>query len=142
MRTNRRNFLKTSGFSVIGLVAAAGLPKQIFGANQEFALQNSDSFRELIGTNFTLYKNDSAIEAVLSDVKIFTPKKSVAKQAAAVRTQKTASFRLVFRTAENNLEQNIYQVFHPSIGLFSLMLVPGVTENNQPTLSAVINKLS
>jgi len=138
MRTNRRNFLKTSGFSVIGLVAAAGLPKQIFGANQEFALQNSDSFRELIGTTFTLYKNDLAIEAVLSDVKIFTPKKS----ATVARMTKTTSFRLIFRVPQAESEQNIYQVFHPSIGLFSLMLVTGMTENNQPTLSAVINKLS
>ncbi|MCD9187394.1 MAG: hypothetical protein LUM44_13245 [Pyrinomonadaceae bacterium] len=138
MRTNRRIFLKTTGFSVIGLVAATGLPKQIFGADQEFVLQNPVSFRNLIGTNFTLYKNDSAIEAVLSDVKVFTPKKS----AAVARTPKTASFRLIFRVPEAESEQNIYQVFHPSIGLFNLMLVPGSTENNQPTLSAVINKLA
>lgn len=143
MKTNRRNFLKTSGFSALGLIASINLPKQVFGASQEFALQTSDSFRNLIGTNFTLYQTDSAIESVLLDVKTFTPKKSnQLKQTSTVRTVKTNSFRLVFAVSDNNLEQKFYQVFHPSIGLFNLLLVPGMTENNQPTLSAVINRFS
>lgn len=143
MKTNRRNFLKTSGFSALGLIATINLPKQVFGAGQEFALQNSESFRNLIGTNFTLYQTDSAIESVLLDVKTFAPIKSTKlKQNSMVRTTKTNSFRLIFAVSDHNLEQKFYQVFHPSIGLFNLLMVPGVTENNQPTLSAVVNRLA
>lgn len=142
MKTNRRNFLKASGFSLIGVIGLSFSPNQVFGFSQGLANLNAGSFSTLIGTNFTLYKNDSAIESVLSEVKTYAPNKSTkSKQSGFVKTTKTNSFRLIFRVPDNNLEQDFYQIFHPSIGLFNLLLVPGNTENGAPTLSAVINRL-
>lgn len=139
MKLNRRSFLISSSSTLIGTIALANYPKEIFGADTEFAFQNASSFRNLIGTSFTFYKNDSAFEAVLTEVKKYAPKSSKFLDIAGSNS-KTNSFSLTFDIKEENLQQDYYRIFHPSLGFFGLMLVPGINPKNQAVLTASINR--
>ncbi|HQU84921.1 MAG TPA: hypothetical protein PKY59_17410 [Pyrinomonadaceae bacterium] len=139
MKLNRRNFLISSSTTLFGAVTLANLPKQVFGANSEFVLQNANAFRNLTGTIFTIYKNDSAIESVLTEVKKYAPKNKKAL-ADSNSESKMNRYTLIFNVPQDNLQQDYYQIFHQSLGLFNLMLVPGFNQENQPVLVAAISQ--
>lgn len=150
MKINRRKFLKTSGFTLIGMIGLVNAPNQIFGADQiagsrqfdSLLSQNADSFRRLLGTSFTIYTDDSAFTSELLEVKDYIPSKTAKSgQSRFAKKPETKSFRLIFSLPEMDPQQAYYQIYHPSIGIFNLMLVPGISATDQNTFTAVINRM-
>lgn len=151
MNFSRRNFIKTSGLTAVGLVGLAISPERIFGADafgefQTDALysQNEASFRELIGTKFTIYSDNFATDAQLEEVKNFSAQSSKEKtRRAAFGKSRAECFSLAFvlTTTAENLQQDVYKIFHPAIGHFDLLLVPSISEKGAPALTAVINRI-
>lgn len=149
MKFSRRNFIKTGGLTAVGLVGLAISPEQIFGANASGAFQtdalysqNEASFRELIGTKFTIYSDNFAADAQLETVKNFSvqPSKKTNRRTAFGKSR-AECFSLAFILTTENLQQDVYKVFHPAIGHFDLLLVPSVSEKGAPALTAVINRI-
>ena len=147
MKFTRRNFIKTGSLSAIGLVGLASSPNQIFGAKNSGAyqtdalyLQSCESFQQLIGTQFTIYGKDFAISSELQSVRKFSTKgrKTAVRRGNFGRTE---CFSLVFLISSTDLQQDVYSMFHPSIGQFDLLLVPSKNEQNEPTSTAVINRI-
>ncbi len=149
MKFTRRNFIKTGSLSAIGLVGLASSPSQIFGAKSSGAfqtdalyLQSSESFQKLIGTKFTIYCKDFAISSELQDVRKFSSKdvKTAGRRRGFGKTN-AECFSLIFLLPTEDLTQDVYSMFHPTIGQFDLLLVPSKNEQNEPTFTAVINRI-
>lgn len=151
MKFSRRNFIKTGGLTAVGLVGLAISPERIFGADASGAFQtdalysqNEASFRELIGTKFTIYSDDFAADAQLETVKNFSAQSSKKPdQRTAFGNSRAECFSLAFVLAAmaENLRQDVYKIFHPAIGHFDLLLVPSVSEKGATALTAVINRI-
>lgn len=149
MKYTRRNFFKKSGFTAVGLLSLASSPNLIFGESisnsfETDALygQSYESFRNLIGTKFTIYGEDFAFSAELENVKDFSVK-SVKNNLRknAFRNRGTECFSLIFLLSSDDLPQDVYQVFHPAIGQFDLLLVPSANLKGNPTFTATINRI-
>lgn len=133
MKYPRRDFIKFGGLALGILPVLTG---RGFGQSDltpdTLLLQNAESFQRLIGSQFTFYRKNSAVSVVLIEVGIYRP------------TQKkfgAESFSLVFEMPTDEFEQENYQMFHPSIGSFELLSVPGKSSNGTPLLIAVINRI-
>jgi TAT (twin-arginine translocation) pathway signal sequence len=149
MTFSRRNFIKTSGLTAIGLVGLASCPASIFGAKATDAFQtdalfsqNLDSFNRLLNSNFTIYGENFALTGELSEVKPFSPEKTKNRNRESSFGKSGAEcFSLVFLTKQGGIPQAVYQVFHPKIGQFDLLLVPSKNSQDEFALTAVINRI-
>ena len=96
-------------------------------------------FKKLIGSQFTLYTENLATAAVLVEIKegsIVNEKKT-----ARLKTRSTEEFMLSFRVSSAEMQQATYQIFHPELGQFDLLLVPAKNKKGENLLNAVINRL-
>jgi hypothetical protein len=149
MTFSRRNFIKTSGLTALGLVGLASCPADIFGAKAADAFQtdalfsqNLDSFNRLLNSNFTIYGDDFALTGELSEVRQFSPEKTKnTNRKNSFGKSGAECFSLVFLINQADLPQAVYKVFHPKIGQFDLLLVPSENSQNQSALTAVINRI-
>lgn len=146
----RRSFIE-----VFGLSAVAGLtlnsPGKIFGQSRQsgdvFPIPpasmedplfsfTSAHFTPFLNTDFQIPRADSreTTSLRLIDVKTFQRKENLAKGAVG------ESFSLLFRgSLPENLSGDCFEFSHPSLGLFTLFLVP---VNKEPDLyEAIINHL-
>ena len=145
MKYSRRDFVKLGGL---------GVTTALFGAETLYArakgsvavdtsaagllFQSSENFTALIGSTFTVYTKDGAVNATLVTVKDFNPVRLPRRT-----RQKPVSgpYSLAFAINGSGLPQDAYDLFHPTTGLFRLLLVPGENTAGQPLLIAVINRL-
>jgi hypothetical protein len=133
MKYTRRDFIKFGSLAagILPTLASHGFARADSMSGALF-LQNSDSFRGLIGSQFTFYRTDLASTAVLTEVQDY--------QAAGIKSGGNC-FSLVFEMPSDDFVQETYDMFHPSIGKFELLSVPGKSEKGTSLLIAVINRL-
>ncbi len=129
MKFTRRNFVKFGGAAVF---AALGFSDTIFAKTRNdsvLANQTAESFRQLIGTEFYIWCDDFSTSAKLGRIQDF-PK----------QTKGGESFSMFFETSLKRAEQATYNVFHPSLGNFELLLTEGRSEN-RCLLVATVNRI-
>jgi hypothetical protein len=129
MNYSRRDFIKFGGFALgmLPTLATTG-----FGSgNSKFALYNIESVEKLLGSAFTIYTTEFAVESKLMEVKVADSKTSTSGNC----------FSMVFELQSNSLEQGTYQMYHPEIGMFNLFLVPGISKAGVPLMIAVVNRI-
>lgn len=129
MDFTRRDFVKFGGFAAI---AVLGFSDSAFAANDgnTLANQTSESFRQLIGTEFYVWNESLSKTSVrMSQVQDFPN-----------RTPDGECFSIVFETHLREIKQATYNVFHPSIGEFELFMTEGKI-GNQCALIATINRI-
>jgi hypothetical protein len=145
MKYSRRDFVKLGGLGVGAALFGtemlyAGVNGNMAGDTSAAGLlfQSSENFTALIGSNFTIYKDDGAVNATLITVKDFSPPRPSRK----TRQKRTSGpYSLAFELHDAELAQNTYDLFHPKTGLFRLLMVPGENTAGQPLLVAVINRI-
>jgi hypothetical protein len=129
MNYSRRDFIKFGGFALgmLPTLATAG-----FGSgNSKFELYILESAEKLLGSAFTIYTKEFAVESKLLEVKVADSKTSTSGKC----------FAMVFELQSNLLEQKTYQMYHPKIGIFNLFLVPGISKVGVPLMIAVVNRI-
>jgi len=145
MKYTRRDFVKLGGL---------GVGATLFGTEMLYAgvkgnttadtsaagllFQSSENFKGLIGSNFTIYKDDGAVNATLVTVKDFNPTRPPRRTR---QKQSSGPYSLAFELPGGGLPQHTYDLFHPTTGLFRLLMVPGENTGGQPLLVAVINRI-
>lgn len=129
MDFTRRDFVRLGGFAAI---AALGFSDLAFAANGGNTLvnQTSESFRQLIGTEFYVW-NESLSKTSVRMTKV---------QDFPNRTPDGECFSIVFETGLRKVTQATYNVFHPSIGNFELFLTEGKS-GNCCALIATVNRI-
>ncbi len=142
MKYSRRDFIKIGSLVGFGTGLFSALTTNTVGQNlvspsskffnDALSLQNSDSFHKLVGTEFVIYTENSAITSVLTEVK--TSK-------TAQRKSGGECFSLIFELPSDDFGQNTYEMFHSSIGTFDLLLVPGQSDTGTALFIAVINRI-
>lgn len=142
MNYSRRDFIKLGSLVGFGTGLFSALTSNTAGQNlvspsskffnNALSLQNSDSFQKLIGTEFAIYTETSAFTSILSEVKM---------SKTAKRKSGGECFSLIFELPSDDFGQNTYEMFHPSIGMFKLLLVPGQSDTGKALFIAVINRI-
>lgn len=141
MKYTRRDFIKFGSFAglVAGTIPAfakSALGQDLFSdslktISDPFFFQNAATFQTLVGSEFIVYSDDSTVSAVLSKVEI----------SDSVRKNSGECFSLSFEMPSDNFAQNTYRMFHPTIGYFELLSVPGLRDNGRSALTAIINRI-
>lgn len=144
MSTTRRKFLKAS---VLAAFVAAVPAKAIFsqswkdrdGNPGEIPALESDplsnyskaAFKSYLNSVFQMHTAFGLVEVTLTNVEDMpSPRNGEA-------------FSLLFRGGRRSLRQDTYRLTHPSLGIFSLMLVPtGSDRNGAQGFLAIINRIS
>ncbi len=129
MDFTRRDFVRFGGFAAI---AAFGFSDSAFAEKGGNTLSNqtSESFRQLIGTEF-----------FLRDERLATTSVTMTKvQDFPNRTPDSECFSIVFETRSREVKQATYSVFHPNIGKFELFMTEGKI-GNRCALIATINRI-
>jgi hypothetical protein len=150
MPVSRRTFL-VAGQT---LVAAAALPMKFFGAaTSQFGSANTanlaswtkGTFEPLVSSSFAVHSGALITTwfTLLSveDMNLKTPRQA-APMAFGPRTLRTAqpainTFALRFHATGDTLEQGTYELEHPTLGKFSLFVVPSGTT----TYTAIISHI-
>jgi hypothetical protein len=143
MKYTRRDFIKIGSLVCFGSGIVSAFAKNTVGQklfppssfsynNNALSLQNADSFQKLVGTEFVIYTENSALTSVLSEIYI---------SKSARRKSGGECFTLVFELPSDNFGQNTYKMFHPSIGVFDLLLVPEMSKKGTALFIAVINRI-
>ncbi len=131
MNYSRRDFMRVGGLA-LGLIPLFSIPA--FGkqdvSDSSSLFQSIETFRDLLGSEFTFYRADSAAIGVLSEVIPFESAK-----------KSSASFSMVFELSREGFPQETYEVFNPAIGKFELFAVPGLSKKGVPLLIAVVNSV-
>lgn len=115
----------------------AGFPPE--GYSDLLFSYSGETFKKLIGSQFTLYAEKSAQSAVLVEIKEGSMAKG--KTVSRIKNRSTEEFMLSFRVSSAEMEQATYQVFHPELGQFDLLLVPAKNKKGENLLNAIINRL-
>lgn len=159
MNITRRNFIKFA--TVAGVIAGTNLVAPRFAPAQKrtqnavgdlpadvlndplYSLTAAD-FKNCIGSEFTLLNalDGASATAVLSKVTVV--KKSSKSSKGEVETRrsgKAENFTLAFALPAGELPQATYTLWHPSLGQFDLLLVPGRGNGGENLLHAVINRV-
>lgn len=144
----RRDFIQ-----LFGVTAIAGLtinsPVNIFGQSPGDLFRippesmtdpvfsfTSAHFTPFINGDFQIRQNASreTAQLILTDVKVFERKANLAKGATG------ESFSLLFRgSLPENFAGNSFELFHPSLGVFTLFLAPVGKERDR--YEAIVNHL-
>lgn len=141
MSTSRRKFLKAS--MVAALFAAIPL-RNVSGSSSNYRIASllddppdplstysKAAFQSQVNSIFQLYAGTRVVEVAL---------KQVGDMPAATGGE---CFTLLFRGGSKALKQNTYKLVHPSLGTFSLLLVPtGPDRNGAQGYVATINRLT
>jgi len=141
MSTSRRKFLKAS--MVAALFAAVPL-RNVSGSSSNYWYANplqdppdplstfsKAAFESQLNSIFQLYAASGVIEVSL---------KQIDNMPAPTGGE---CFTLLFRGGSEALKQETYQLVHPSLGTFSLLLVPtGPDQNGAQGYVATINRLT
>jgi hypothetical protein len=154
MTISRRNFIKIGGVSAaliagtsLGIEAAVfektgdagslNLPPEVYG--DALFSYHANTFRKLVGSEFSLQTKDFATTAVLTAIKenSFVSRRTLKGK----QIEPAENFMLLFRVSSPELEQATYTMFHPELGIFSLLLVPAKNDKGENLLNAVINRL-
>lgn len=141
MKYTRRELIKFGSYALFAAGTIPVLAKNTIGQelfsptintfSDPLLFQNANSFQKLVGSEFIFYKNNSAVYAVLSEV----------KTSKTVKNNSGECFSLVFEMPSDDFEQETYDLFQQSIGKFNLLSVPGKSENGKTLLIAVINRI-
>ncbi len=141
MKYTRRDFIKYGKIAFFAVGAMPFLAEKTIGqslaslhtksGNDTLLIHNADSFQKLVGSEFTFYQDNSTVSAELTNVKISKPSLKNPGE----------NFSLDFEMPSADFEQNTYKMFHPTIGYFELLSVPGKQTNGKSLLIAVINRL-
>jgi hypothetical protein len=126
MNFSRRDFVKLGG---IAAVTSLGFSSLAFGQKQGDILlqQTSESFRQLIGTEFYITGGDISTPATLKNVEDFPNKPDNGE-----------SFSLEFQIPLKHSKEDTYRVWHSDLGNFDLFLTEG-RNGKSPVLFATIN---
>jgi hypothetical protein len=150
MSITRRKFLKAGTLvalsAAIPLKAAGQHPRKVNDGNpidqskdlaaDPLANYTRSAFSSYLNSIFRLYAGYSSIDLALVEVKDMMP-------ATGTVPAGSECFSLVFRGESSALRQNTYRIEHPSLGVFSLFLVPGGTdENDRQSYVAIVNRLA
>lgn len=129
MKLTRRDFVKVGGSAAL---AVFGLSTTSFAFLKNTAIENhsSNSFRNLIGEKFSISGSEASAVAKLVKVQDFPYK-----------TKGGECYSMMFEMPSDDFVQDTYEMFHPSIGKFELLSVPGKGENDSSLLISVINRL-
>lgn len=155
MTISRRNFIKIGGISTALLTTGSlgavtnifGQPGNIYGKSfppevytDALFSYRAETFRKLIGSEFSLFADDFAAAAVLTEVRDspFTDGKKLRGRTTTVSSE---DFTLSFKIPYANAKQAIYTVIHRRLGQFDLLLVPAQNAGGEFLLDAVINRL-
>ncbi len=155
MTISRRDFIKIGGISTALLTTGAlgtmtnvfgqsgniygkGLPREVY--SDALFLHRADTFRNLVGSEFSLFADDFAAAAVLTDVRN-SPFMNEKKLRGRTATVSSEDFTLSFKIPYANARQATYTVIHRRLGQFDLLLVPAHNANGEFLLDAVINRL-
>jgi hypothetical protein len=151
MNYSRRGFIKAGGFAAVatfGLASLgfgqkghsldADLPNEIYSDPMYY--QNAESFKNHVGSEFSIMGRNEVTTAVLVEVKeSSTNNKSAAM--AKLRKYTPESFSLAFQINSSAMQQKTYPVCHPNFVQFDLFMVPGKKANGAHLLHAVFNRI-
>ncbi len=155
MTISRRNFIKIGSVSA-ALIAGGcvGLENSVFGQvkniygrvlpaevyDDALLSYHADTFRRLVGSEFSLFTEDFAATAVLSEVRdsVFAARRKIR---SLRKTVSSKDFTLLFEIQDDTAKQATYTIIHPNLGQFELLLVPGQSQTGGFMMSAVINRL-
>ena len=144
MSTSRRRFLKagmlTALFAAVPVRDVLGQswkdrdgnPGEVPGAQSDnLGNYSKATFKSYLNSVFQLHTVYGIVEVTLADVGDMSGSKS------------GECFSLLFRGGSRALRQGTYMLVHPSLGAFSLFLVPGGSDQNgAQEYVATINRLS
>jgi hypothetical protein len=144
MSTSRRRFLKTG---MLTALFAVGPVKTIFsqswkdqdGNPRDPLAQQNDAFNNYSKAAFRSYLNSTfQLESAFGIVAV-----TLTQVDDLPSPRNGETFALVFRGGSRALRQGTYVLTHPSMGTFSLLLVPtGADRNGAQGYMATINRLS
>jgi hypothetical protein len=154
MTISRRKFIKIGSVSAaliagtsLGIEAAVfgqtvdsggvNLPPEVYG-DPLFSYQ-AETFRKLVGTEFSLQTEDFAETVVLTEM-MESPAVS-RKVLRGKQIESKEDFMLSFRVSSAEAKQSTYTMVHPELGKFDLLLVPANNNKGENLLNAVINRL-
>ena len=144
MSTSRRKFLKagmlTALFAAVPLRGVLGQswkdrdgnPGEVPGAQSDTLSNYSKAtFKSYLNSIFQIHTVYGIVEVTLTEVGDMTSSRG------------GEAFSLLFRGGSRPLKQDTYRLVHPSLGTFSLLLVPGRPDSNgAQSYVATINRLS
>jgi len=131
MRFSRRNFIKTGGLAIAGVLGFTEFARGQKRRGDALSAYGADFFNNYLDTEFTLYSEAAETTAVLVAVK-----ETVSRRRKSTAECFTLSFQIPTEAA-----QATYTVFHPQMRVFDLFLVPGASEEGEHLLNAVINRI-
>jgi hypothetical protein len=143
MSISRRAFIKTGALAVVvagislkpGLLALGQEPTVALPASDPLSNYTQATFEQYVNSIFTL-RGRKTVEVMLTKVEDSLPAKTS-------RAGGRESFTLHFRGGGTRLPQDTYVIEHPSLGTFSMFLVPTTTdENGAQGYVAVVNRLA
>lgn len=148
MATSRRNFIKIGGISAALLTTGSlGIGRNVFGESlpaeaysDALYSYRADTFRKLIGSEFSVFTDDFAATAVLTEVRD-SPFTDAKKMSGKSETVSTEDFTLSFKIPDGAAKQATYTVINSELGQFDLLLVPAQNAKGEFLLDAVINRL-
>jgi hypothetical protein len=131
MKYSRRDVIKLGGLAAI---SSLGLSGRIIGMPQwaQSDLLSSlgiHTFQPLIGTNF-----------YVSAGKFYETVTLVSVKELSRITINGECFLLDFEIDSADAKQAVYQIFHPQIGNFEMLLVPG-KDSGRNVITATINRI-
>lgn len=129
MKFTRRNFVKLGGFAVL---AGITLPNSAFGQiseNNILANLTTESFRDLVGSEFYVLSENLSTPSILVKVQDFP-----------AATETGECFALTFAVKAKRIKQATYRVFHPELGNFELFMTEGKSGRSN-ALIALINRI-
>jgi hypothetical protein len=128
MEFTRRDFLKIGSAAMVATLGSANPAFPSTGADVLIGLQSA-SFRNLVGTEFYLSADSISSFARLVEVRDFPSE-----------TKLSECFSLHFECEADQPLQSTYDVFHPEIGNFQLMMPAGKSDSRTTTMVATINR--
>jgi hypothetical protein len=131
MKYSRRDMIKFGGLTVIsslGLSGAAIGQRRLFESDLLLTL-GARSFRPLVGTYFYLSAGEFSETAILDSITELSPK-----------TKRGECFILDFEINTDEAQQAVYQMFHPELGNFEMLLVPG-RRTGKSIITATVNRI-
>lgn len=133
MKYSRRDVIKLGSMAA---VSSLGLSSTIMGGVQRgrsdlLSSLGAQSFQPLVGTNFHVSAGESYETVTLVNV----------KELSSI-TKKGECFLLDFELDSAEAKQAVYQIFHPQLGNFEMLLVPGKAfGSNINIITATINRI-
>ena len=131
MKYSRRDVIKLGSMAA---VSSLGLSSTIMGEAQRgrsdlLASLGARSFQPLVGTNF-----------YISGGKFYETLTLVSVNELSPITKNGECFLLDFEVDSADAKQAVYQIFHPQLGNFEMLLVPG-RNSGRHIITATINRI-